>query len=47
MDGGDALAVFAATARARALALDRQAPVLLEAMSYRAGHHSTSDDSTR
>jgi hypothetical protein len=24
-----------------------QAPVLLEAMSYRSGHHSTSDDSSR
>ena len=23
------------------------APVLIEAMSYRLGHHSTSDDSTR
>lgn len=24
-----------------------QAPVLIEAMSYRSGHHSTSDDSSR
>ena len=30
-----------------ALPLLLQAPVLLEAMSYRSGHHSTSDDSSR
>ncbi|PSC75990.1 2-oxoisovalerate dehydrogenase subunit alpha 2, mitochondrial-like [Micractinium conductrix] len=47
VDGGDAIAVYNATAEARRVALEQQAPVLLEAMSYRSGHHSTSDDSSR
>ena len=47
VDGGDARAVYKATAEARKLALEHSAPVLLEAMSYRTGHHSTSDDSSR
>jgi 2-oxoisovalerate dehydrogenase E1 component alpha subunit len=47
VDGGDARAVFNAVSAARALALARGGPVLVEAMSYRAGHHSTSDDSSR
>lgn len=47
VDGGDALAVHEATKEARHVALSRGAPVLLEAMSYRSGHHSTSDDSSR
>jgi 2-oxoisovalerate dehydrogenase E1 component alpha subunit len=47
VDGGDARAVFNAVAAARALALERGGPVLVEAMSYRSGHHSTSDDSSR
>lgn len=47
VDGGDALAVYNATAQARAYALEKGAPVLVEAMSYRSGHHSTSDDSSR
>ncbi|KAL4423414.1 hypothetical protein ABPG77_009992 [Micractinium sp. CCAP 211/92] len=47
VDGGDARAVYNATAEARRIALEQQAPVLLEAMSYRSGHHSTSDDSSR
>nr|XP_026488693.1 2-oxoisovalerate dehydrogenase subunit alpha, mitochondrial [Vanessa tameamea] len=45
VDGTDALAVYRAVQRARAIALDNK-PVLIEAMSYRVGHHSTSDDST-
>ncbi|CAG5002717.1 unnamed protein product [Parnassius apollo] len=45
VDGTDALAVHNAVRRARELALDNK-PVLIEAMSYRVGHHSTSDDST-
>lgn len=45
VDGTDALAVYNAVVRARELALDNK-PVLIEAMSYRVGHHSTSDDST-
>jgi 2-oxoisovalerate dehydrogenase E1 component alpha subunit len=47
VDGNDVLAVLRATEAARALILQRPGPVLLEAMSYRGGHHSTSDDSSR
>jgi len=47
VDGGDARAVFNAVAEARKRALEHSAPVLVEAMSYRTGHHSTSDDSSR
>ena len=32
---------------ARETAITHSAPVLVEAMTYREGHHSTSDDSTR
>ncbi|PQE33210.1 dehydrogenase E1 component protein [Rutstroemia sp. NJR-2017a WRK4] len=46
VDGNDIWAVRAATQKARSLALtDGGRPVLLEAMSYRISHHSTSDDS--
>ena len=47
VDGNDLLAVRKATADARKLAIEKSCPVLIEAMSYRVGHHSTSDDSTR
>ncbi|GMH81490.1 hypothetical protein TrST_g5572 [Triparma strigata] len=47
VDGNDLFAVNAATARAKELALSENRPVLIETMSYRVGHHSTSDDSTR
>lgn len=48
VDGGDVRAVYNAVREARARALSGQGgPVLLECMSYRSGHHSTSDDSTR
>ena len=47
VDGNDLLAVKAATKAARELALEKSRPVLIESMSYRRGHHSTSDDSTR
>lgn len=47
VDGNDLFAVKAATEAARKLALEKSCPVLIEAMSYRQGHHSTSDDSTR
>ena len=46
VDGGDALAVHGAARVARELAAQGE-PVLLEAMTYRVGHHSTSDDSSR
>jgi 2-oxoisovalerate dehydrogenase E1 component alpha subunit len=47
VDGGDARAVFNATTEARRQVLETSQPVLIEAMSYRTGHHSTSDDSSR
>ncbi|RMY00211.1 hypothetical protein D0868_09128, partial [Hortaea werneckii] len=46
VDGNDILAVREATRQARSLALSEGGkPVLVEAMSYRVSHHSTSDDS--
>lgn len=45
VDGNDIFAVRRATQKARELALKDQKPVLIEAMSYRIAHHSTSDDS--
>ena len=45
VDGNDLFAVYNATKEARRLALTNKA-VLIEAMTYRLGHHSTSDDST-
>jgi 2-oxoisovalerate dehydrogenase E1 component subunit alpha len=47
VDGNDIFAVHAATKAARAYATREQKPVLIEAMSYRMGHHSTSDDASR
>lgn len=47
VDGNDLLAVKQVTEEARKLALEKSCPVLIEAMSYRRGHHSTSDDSSR
>jgi|TARA_R110001583_G_scaffold58096_2_gene173409 2-oxoisovalerate dehydrogenase E1 component alpha subunit len=44
VDGNDILAVIKATQTARKYALEENAPVLIEAMSYRLGAHSTSDD---
>ncbi|MBL4899634.1 MAG: thiamine pyrophosphate-dependent dehydrogenase E1 component subunit alpha [Colwellia sp.] len=44
VDGNDILAVIKATQIARKVALKESAPVLVEAMSYRLGAHSTSDD---
>lgn len=46
VDGNDIFAVYEAMRDARKLALsDGGKPVLIEAMSYRVSHHSTSDDS--
>lgn len=47
IDGNDIFAVHAAIRDAREYALKHNEPVLIEAMSYRQGHHSTSDDSLR
>ncbi|ANB15287.1 pyruvate dehydrogenase (acetyl-transferring) subunit E1 alpha [Sugiyamaella lignohabitans] len=45
VDGNDLAAVHRVTREARKLAVENQRPVLIEAMSYRVSHHSTSDDS--
>jgi len=47
VDGGDARAVYNAVRAARETAIAESRPMLIECMSYRSGHHSTSDDSTR
>ncbi|KAI6691029.1 hypothetical protein NL676_027857 [Syzygium grande] len=47
VDGNDALAVYSAVREAREMAIKDQMPVLIEFLTYRVGHHSTSDDSTK
>lgn len=47
VDGNDFFAVHNAMKHAREYALENNKPVLIEAMTYRVSHHSTSDDSTR
>lgn len=47
VDGNDALAIYNAVREARRMAIFEKRPVLIEALTYRAGHHSTSDDSTK
>ncbi|KAB1220893.1 2-oxoisovalerate dehydrogenase subunit alpha 2, mitochondrial [Morella rubra] len=47
VDGNDALAVYNAIHTAREMAISEQRPLLVEALTYRVGHHSTSDDSTK
>ncbi|XP_002520262.2 2-oxoisovalerate dehydrogenase subunit alpha 1, mitochondrial isoform X1 [Ricinus communis] len=47
VDGNDALAVYRTIRAARQIAVSEQRPVLVEALTYRVGHHSTSDDSTK
>lgn len=46
VDGNDVLAVHYATKAARNFSINEGKPVLIEAMTYRVGHHSTSDDSS-
>lgn len=46
VDGTDVFAVHNATKAAREFCMKRQEPCIVEAMAYRVGHHSTSDDST-
>merc|ERR1719500_1703715 len=43
VDGNDVLAVYNAVKAAREMAITENKPVLIEAMTYRIGHHSTSD----
>ncbi|KAL4001699.1 2-oxoisovalerate dehydrogenase subunit alpha mitochondrial [Acanthocheilonema viteae] len=45
VDGNDLIAIYNATKAARKIA-EQNEPVLIEAMTYRISHHSTSDDST-
>lgn len=47
VDGNDLFASYLATAKAREMIVNESIPVLIEAMTYRGGHHSTSDDATR
>ncbi|ALU41880.1 thiamine pyrophosphate-dependent dehydrogenase E1 component subunit alpha [Pseudoalteromonas rubra] len=44
VDGADTLAVYAATQKAREIAVTTGEPVLIESIAYRLGAHSTSDD---
>ncbi|KAJ3123386.1 hypothetical protein HK098_001930 [Nowakowskiella sp. JEL0407] len=46
VDGNDVFAVYNATKAARKICIEQSVPVLLEALTYRVGHHSTSDDSS-
>mmetsp|Transcript_4905 Transcript_4905/g.10152 ORF Transcript_4905/g.10152 Transcript_4905/m.10152 type:complete len:423 (+) Transcript_4905:422-1690(+) len=46
VDGNDVMAVYEAVSEARSYARENNRPILIEMMSYRIGHHSTSDDST-
>lgn len=47
VDGNDLFAVYSATQKARELIIKEKRPVLIEAISYRVGDHSTSDFSER
>ncbi|KAL3641180.1 hypothetical protein CASFOL_016148 [Castilleja foliolosa] len=47
VDGNDTLAVYSAIRTAREMVIREQKPMLVEALTYRVGHHSTSDDSTK
>lgn len=46
VDGNDVCAVYNATKEARDYVLKNNKAIIIEAMTYRVGHHSTSDDST-
>ena len=47
MDGNDTLAVYDFTSYARKVCIEEHRPVLIEAMTYQVGDHTTSDDSTK
>lgn len=47
IDGNDVFAVYETVRAARAYSLANSRPVLIEAMTYRIGDHSSSDDSSR
>lgn len=44
IDGNDFFAIYDAVEKARRLCLEGKGPILIEAMTYRMGPHSTSDD---
>lgn len=46
VDGNDVFGVYNAVKAARDVCIKEMRPVLIEAMTYRIGHHSTSDDSS-
>ncbi|XP_019640732.1 PREDICTED: 2-oxoisovalerate dehydrogenase subunit alpha, mitochondrial-like [Branchiostoma belcheri] len=46
VDGNDTFAVYNVTKAARQMCVTENRPVLIEAMTYRIGDHSTSDDSS-
>jgi 2-oxoisovalerate dehydrogenase E1 component alpha subunit len=43
VDGNDIFAIYNAVKEARELIIKEKRPVLIEAISYRVGDHSTSD----
>ena len=47
VDGNDVLATHEVTSYARRVCIEENRPILIEAMTYRVGHHSTSDDSSK
>ena len=47
VDGNDLFAVYAATREARTRAVSGKGPTLIEAVTYRFGHHTTADDPTK
>lgn len=47
VDGNDVLATHEVTSYARRVCIEENRPLLIEAMTYRIGHHSTSDDSSK
>lgn len=47
VDGNDPIAIYSVVKEARERALNGEGPTLIEAMTYRMGGHSTSDDPTR
>jgi len=47
VDGNDIFAIYCATKAAREIIIKEKRPVLIEAISYRVGDHSTSDFSQR
>eukprot|EP00922_Rhytidocystis_sp_ex-Travisia-forbesii_P041827 GHVS01062503.1.p1 GENE.GHVS01062503.1~~GHVS01062503.1.p1 ORF type:complete len:465 (+),score=73.92 GHVS01062503.1:44-1438(+) len=47
VDGNDLFAVYLATKKCREICVNESVPVCMEFMTYRMGHHSTSDDSSQ